>query len=131
MKFKLDENLGNDIAKLLRRAGHNVSTVPSQKLCSKPDTTIIEACRKEKRCLITLDLEFGNPFLFKPSHYSGIAVLCLPKKPVPKDLYDCVQTLINEVKRSDIIGELWIVQRGRIRIYQEEDAMIEKLFSEN
>lgn len=31
-----------------------------------------------------------------------------------------VQTLIGGLEREDITGKLWIVQRGRIRIYQQE-----------
>jgi len=31
----------------------------------------MEACRAEGRCLVTLDLDFGNPLLFKPSELSA------------------------------------------------------------
>jgi len=37
MKLKLDENLGTRAAELLREAGHDLSTVPEQNLCSTPD----------------------------------------------------------------------------------------------
>ncbi len=37
MKFKPDENLGAEIARILREAGHDVSTVYDQKLHGATD----------------------------------------------------------------------------------------------
>ena len=77
------------------------------------------------RCLVTLDQEFGNPLLFKPSEYPGIAVLRLPPRPTPDDLLDVVRTLISGLARRNVEGKLWIVQRGRLREYQPEDRDLE------
>ncbi len=79
---------------------------------------MIEVCHAEKRCLVTLDLDFSNPLRFDPQKYSGIAVLRLPPRATPSDLHDAVRTLIGGLEREDIIGKLWIVQRGRIRVHQ-------------
>ncbi len=81
MKLKLVENLGERGARLFPSAGHEVSTVPEQNLCSARDRVLIRAYRAEDRCLVTLDLDFSNPFLFPPWEFSGIAVLRLPHKP--------------------------------------------------
>lgn len=80
MKLKLDENLGASVCQLMRAAGHDVATVPEQGLCSTSDADLIAHCRREKRALVTLDLDFGNPLVFHPPDYSGIAVLRLPRK---------------------------------------------------
>ena len=77
-------------------------------------------CAKEERCLVTLDLDFGNPFLFKPSLYRGIALLRLPSKIRPDDIQDAIDTLVGALEKDVIDKKLWIIQRGKIRVYQEE-----------
>ena len=121
MKFKLDENLGNRCVERFRSAGYDVTTVFEEKLYSEPDEIVLSACRAEHRCLVTLDLDFGNPLLFRPSDYDGIAVLRLPPRPSFHDLVEAIQTLLGGLAQSDLTGKLWIVQRGRIRQYQPDN----------
>lgn len=120
MNFKLDENLGRRGAELLREAGHDVSTVFEEGLLGANDLALIEFCRQEGRCLVTLDLDFGNPLIFRPSEYHGIVVLRLPPKASPDDLHDGIRTLVGGLRTEGVDGRLWIVQRGRIRQYQEQ-----------
>jgi predicted nuclease of predicted toxin-antitoxin system len=94
-------------------------TVAEQGLRSASDTDLIAVCKQEERCLVTLDLDFGNPMVFDPSDYFGICVLRLPPSPTPQDLFDAVLTLIGGLERQFVRGKLWIVQRGRIREYQQ------------
>lgn len=120
MNIKLDENLGRQCATLLREAGHDVATVFDQGLASAPDTTVIDACRAERRCLVTLDLGFANPLIFDPSGYSGIALLRLPHRAVARDILERARTLVEGLARNQIDGRLWIVEVGRIREYRPE-----------
>jgi hypothetical protein len=77
-------------------------------------------CRVEQRCLVTLDLDFSNPPQYNPAEYSGIAVLRLPKQPASQDLLDAIGTLITALKIEIIVGKLWIIKHGQLRIYQQE-----------
>ena len=120
MKIKLDENLGNRGAEILRAAGYSVTTVVEEGLSSASDDRLIEVCRSEGKCLVTLDLDFGNPLRFDPLRYSGIVVLRLPLECTAGDLLDAIRTLAIGLADSAVAGKLWIVQRGRIREYHQE-----------
>jgi predicted nuclease of predicted toxin-antitoxin system len=61
VRLKLDENLGRSIAAFFRAAGHDTSTVLEQRLGSADDQTVFAVCARERRVLITLDLDFANP----------------------------------------------------------------------
>lgn len=87
MRLKLDENLGTRGRDLFLQAGLDVVSVPEEGLSSATDRALIDLCRSERRCLVTLDLDFSNPLRFKPSDYAGGAVLRLPTNPTPDDLY--------------------------------------------
>jgi hypothetical protein len=70
--------------------------------------------------LVTLDLEFGNPLLFKPSEYEGIAVLRPAGKASMDRLKALARSLIQGLATRDIRRELWIVEIGRIREHEED-----------
>ncbi|MCC6807821.1 MAG: DUF5615 family PIN-like protein [Deltaproteobacteria bacterium] len=121
MKFKLDENIGRRGGDILRADQHDVATVHEQQLTGAADPKVIDVCRTEGRCLVTLDLDFGNPLRFRPRDYRGIVVLRLPPRPSADDLIDCVKTLAAGLTGKDVDGKLWIVQRGAIREYSPAD----------
>jgi predicted nuclease of predicted toxin-antitoxin system len=120
--IKLDENLGERGRQLFVDAGHDVATVADQGLAGAVDPRVIEVCGTEQRCLVTLDLDFSNPFLFPPEQYAGIAVLRLPRRMTPNDLYATLGVLIAALAQRPIAGKLWIVERHRIREYLSEDS---------
>ena len=121
MNIKLDENLGRRGAAILRAAGHRVTTVAEEGLSSASDEQLAEVCRSDRKCLVTLDLDFGNPLRFTPSRHAGIAVLRLPGASDAGDLLQAVRTLAAGLAGNTIDGKLWIVQRGHIREHQEQE----------
>jgi len=124
MMFKLDENLGGSIVSLLRLAGYDVATVVGQQLSSTPDEELIEICRQEGRCLVTLDRGFGNRLRFPPNRYPGIVVIRVSDRVKPSELREAVEVLIQGLEQAKVTGKLWIIRQGEIQEYQpisEED----------
>ena len=66
MRLKLDENFDLRIVPVLAQRGHDVEDVYGENLSGSRDKAIYEACIRERRTLITLDLDFSNPFRFPP-----------------------------------------------------------------
>lgn len=122
MRLKLDENLGNRACDILHAAGHEVSTVPAEGLGAAMDDEVLQAAVGEGRVLVTLDLDFANPLRFLPSSYSGIVLLRLRARPSLEDVLTLVRTLAKFLEREQPGGKLWIVEPGRVRVYQEPSS---------
>ena len=115
LKLKLDENFPESIGDFLRHAGHDVETVLSQTISGVSDRELFEICRKEKRCLITLDMDFADILRFPPQLSNGIVVF-RPKYLSLAIIEKLSLEFINKVAEEEIRNKLWIVEFGKIRI---------------
>ena len=121
MRLKLDENFGRRGVEILAAAGHDVATVPAEDLCRASGQDIARICQAEGRRLVTLDLDFGNPLVFKPADRPGLAVVRLRGKAEPEDLERALRVLAAGLEAGSIVGRLWIVEPARLREYQPPD----------
>ena len=115
MLFKLDENLHADAADLLRRHGHDASTVIEQGMQGKADTDIANVCRQEARAIVTLDLDFADIRVFPPGDFQGIIVLRLNDQSRASVL-NIIGQIIPLLGVEPLVGNLWIVQETGVRI---------------
>ncbi|MBP8911127.1 MAG: DUF5615 family PIN-like protein [Phycisphaerae bacterium] len=115
MRFKTDENMPLEVVDLLRAAGHDAQSVFDQGLSGKPDDQIASICRREDRAIITLDSDFGDIRTYLPADYSGLLVLRLPNQSAP-EVVRVIRRLLEMFATTDCRGQLWIVERDRIRI---------------
>ena len=119
MKFKLDENLGSHTAQLFAAEGHDVQTIPQERLSGTDDQHLFDVCVAEGRCLVTLDLDFADTLRFRPEASAGIAVLRLPRAISLNLVNELARNLLVALKQEPIAGHLWIVEAGRIRVHGE------------
>lgn len=115
MRFKVDENLPVEVAELLGAAGHDSLTVLNQQLGGRPDRTIAEMVREERRALITLDLDFADIRRFPPDEYSGVIVLRLSMQDKPRIL-SLIKRMIPLLNTEPLIGMLWVIDETALRI---------------
>ena len=77
MKIKLDENLPQDLVSILRSLGHDVDTVPAERLQGMDDAAVWNAAQANGRFLITQDLDFSDARRFSPGTHQGLMLLRL------------------------------------------------------
>ncbi len=117
--FKIDENLPEEIAVLLREAGYEAVSVRDQGLVGEPDSTIADVCNAEGLVLVTLDLDFANIQVYPPDRTSGIMVFRVSDQGKPRLLQVLKQTL-PLLGSEQIERRLWIVEDSRVRIRGDE-----------
>ena len=117
MKFKTDENLPNEAATVLQAAGFDAETVWDEALSGATDGTLADHARREARVLVTLDLDFANIRNYPPDLHAGIVVL-RPSKQDKATVLSLLRRIFPVLQERSPVGELWIVQRDRIRFRQ-------------
>jgi predicted nuclease of predicted toxin-antitoxin system len=118
MKFKLDENFGTRTQHIFRESGHDVDSVRDESLQGTPDLRLYQVCCEEKRCLVTLDLDFADVTRFPPDKAGGIVVIRVPRNPSLELLERLVRQFLQAAKRESVENRLWIVEVDRIRVHQ-------------
>ncbi len=115
MRFKLDENLPRELARLFVEGGHDAVTVPEQGMVGASDRRIASVCQSEDRALVTLDLDFADIRVYPPQHYPGLVVFRLSKQ--ERDyLMEVGARLLSVLSGVSLQGQLWIVEDSRIRV---------------
>ena len=115
MKFKVDENLPEELTHLLRSAGWDSATVVEQDLGGAQDPPLARVCASEGRVLVTFDRGFSNIKIYSGFGLPGVIVFRLKRQDKPH-VPKVSDQLVQELKRREPHGELWIVHENRIRI---------------
>ena len=120
IRAKVDENLPEEFAVVLRQAGHDACTVRDQGLGGSPDLDLASICRREGRVLFTLDLDFADTRAFPPAEFPGLVVLRLGSQDRGHVL-SVLQGFLGVLAAEPLPGRLWIVEEGRVRISGADD----------
>jgi predicted nuclease of predicted toxin-antitoxin system len=115
VRFKVDENLPQEVVDLLSKAGHDALSVVDEGLGGEKDPRIFSVCRHEALVLVTLDLDFSNIHEYPPADSAGLLILRLPKQDKPTVLA-VMDRLLAVLNSSSLEKALWIVEEERIRI---------------
>lgn len=77
MKFKLEENLPDDLTAYLRDEGHDAIDVVDEGLGGEEDPPVLTAATSEERILLTFDPDFADVRQYPPGSHAGIVVFRL------------------------------------------------------
>jgi predicted nuclease of predicted toxin-antitoxin system len=117
MRFKIDENLHDDVAALFAAAGHDVHTVYDEGLRGSRDDALMQHCNADGRALVTLDLDFADIRTYSPASHSGIIVLRVASQSRQHVLH-VLKPAIALLASEALVGRLWIVAEAGVRIRQ-------------
>lgn len=115
MRFKVDENLHDDVATLLTSHGHDAHTVHGEGLRGTDDTVLAQRCSTEQRALITLDLDFSDIRAYPPSDYFGLIVLRV-REQSRQHVLEIITRAIPLLTQVPLSGRLWILSESGARI---------------
>lgn len=79
MKLLIDESLSARVTALLVAAGYDAIHVGNLDLLGAPDTDVMAAARRDRRCVISGDTDFGE--LLAVGNYAEPSVVLLRRAP--------------------------------------------------
>lgn len=118
---KLDENLPDSVAGILRGAGHDVALARDQELAGANDDRLLEVAASEGRTLVTLDRDFTNILRHPPSATAGIVVIRLHQQTLPR-IRHVATVLAGQLANESVGRRLWVLDESRIRIWPRGPA---------
>lgn len=98
----------------------DVHDVHEEKLAGAIDPEIRAACEREKRVLVTLDNDFADVRLVGPSS-PGVMLLRPVNQSIPATIA-CLEGAVRLLATEAIAGNLWLVERERIRIRRRDSS---------
>lgn len=116
MRLKLDENLPAELVENLRVRGHDVDSVVSEGLASRPDLAVARAAREARRVLLTLDKGLGDIRRFPPRLYAGLVVFRLSRQGRAQVQRAVLDTLPQLRKYRRLAGRLIVVTDSAVRV---------------
>jgi predicted nuclease of predicted toxin-antitoxin system len=114
VKIKLDENLPEDLASLLRAADLDVTTVAEQGLAGCDDPPVLQAATAEDRILMSFDRGFADVRRYPPGTHGGIVVFRLRDQRW-RTLQVPVRRLVATGALRELKRGLAIVDESRVR----------------
>ena len=114
-RFKIDENLPDEVRDFFQSAGFDCQTVGDQGLSGSADEDLIEVCRGEARAMVTLDLDFADIRTYPPAAYAGIIVL-RPRRASVGVVIELLRRVVPMLETEAIQGRLWICDPSGVRI---------------
>jgi predicted nuclease of predicted toxin-antitoxin system len=113
--FLIDECVGFPTANLLRELGYSVITANDALLNGEPDSEILRQAIKEKRILVTEDIEFGNIILYPPKTHYGIILLRFRHRS-ENEIHAVMKIALAEIQPDEFKGTLIVIDADKYRI---------------
>jgi predicted nuclease of predicted toxin-antitoxin system len=115
MRIKLDENLPTRLVSVLADLGHDVDTVPTERIAGTDDAVVWQAAQACHRFLVTQDLDFSDIRKYTPGTHHGLLLVRLPQ-PGRTALFERIVALFQIENVESWDGCLVIATPNKVRV---------------
>jgi len=121
MRIKVDENLPSQIAQKLKSFGHDAHTAQDEGIGGCVDSVIWEAAQRERRFLITQDLDFSDARRFAPGTHHGILLIRL-QFPSMFSLIERIEELFQKENVNSWPGCFVVTTERKVRVRRPRNS---------
>jgi predicted nuclease of predicted toxin-antitoxin system len=115
MRVKVDEDLPEAAAQMLRRRGHQALGVVEQGMGGTKDPDLWRAVQAERRFLVTADKGFGDIRSYPPGTHQGLLLL-RPDQAGIRPVLDLLEQVLNAYDLEALVGTTAVVTPRGVRI---------------
>lgn len=115
MRFLTDENVSPTVVRALRAAGHDIFDVKEAGGEGTTDETLIRRARRERRVIVSEDLDFGNLSRFPLVRHPG-AILIHYTDMRPREVASRLLQFLESVDLRRLHGAVVFLEEGRVQI---------------
>lgn len=105
MRFLCDENITQDVVKLLINAGYDVETVQSMNLRGISNSDLLQKAIESDRILITFDVDFNQPLV---KIFPGILLIRIQPN-TDKYVLPAIEKLLRKINTIDFVNKVIIL----------------------
>ncbi len=118
-RFKVDEDLPNQLAEMLVARGHDAKTVLEQGWQGFPDVAIWQRLQGERRWLVTGDKGFADLRTYPPGTHAGV-ILLRPQEESRRSYLQLMEAALAQLDLDSNIGATVVVTHYSVRIRRAE-----------
>ncbi len=115
MRIKIDEDLPNQVIRMLRDRGYSVMGVVEQGMGGWIDPALWEVIQTEKRLLITADKGFADIRIHPPGTHAGVLLL-RPDEDGIKPVISLMERVLLGFNLEDLSGTITVVNPRGVRV---------------
>lgn len=114
--FLVDEDLPRSLGRALSAAGMPSIHVIDAGLRGRSDSDVLADANRNRRTLLTADLDFSNLLQFPLGSHAGIVIARFPNETPVETLNEAIVSSLDSLAPDELAGCLVIIEPARVRI---------------
>ncbi|MEK7396361.1 MAG: DUF5615 family PIN-like protein [Candidatus Poribacteria bacterium] len=120
LKFVIDEDMPRSTARILGSSGYDVKDIRDYGLRGADDLEVYQFAQDNQAIIVTGDMDFSNILKFPVGSHWGIIIAHFPNEVSNDEINRQLLNRLIEFKEDDFIGNLVIIEPGKVRIRSKQ-----------